>query len=159
VLAVVGVSCGRDNPSGPASAVDSDVRIDLGLAQGLDCTVYETASLSVNGRPERTKQLESTGIVTFENVIVEVGSVTFEVSILSNSGSFLLRGTEVTTVSQDGFDVPVTLAPLAGILVLDTCSVSLSARNGFRGFVQARNVGSAPLRWTGAELGTPVRGI
>lgn len=155
-LAVAGLSCGRDNPSAPASAVDSNVRIDLGLAQGLECTVYETASLSVNGRPERTKQLESTGTVTFENVSVEVGSVTFEVSILSNSGSFLLRGTEATTVSQDGFEVPVDLDPVAGILVLDTCSVSLSARNGFRASVEARNVGSAPLRWTGEELGTPL---
>lgn len=155
-LAVAAVSCGRDNPSGPASAVNSDVRIDLGLAQGLECTVYETASLSVNGRPERTKQLESTGTVTFENVSVEVGSVTFEVSILSNSGSFLLRGTEVTTVSQDGFEVPVPLVPMAGILVLDTCSVSLSARNGFRGSVQVRNVGSAALRWTTVGLATPL---
>ena len=155
-LAVAGVSCGRDNPSAPASAVNSNVRIDLGLAQGLECTVFETASLSVNGRPERTKQLESTGTVTFENVSVEVGSVTFEVSILSNSGSFLLRGTEVTTVSQDGFEVPVPLDPMAGILVLDTCSVSLSARNDFRSSVQVRNVGSAVLRWTTDGLATPL---
>jgi hypothetical protein len=155
-LALVGVSCGRDNPSAPASAVDSNVRIDLGLAQALECTVYETASLSVNGQPERTEQLESTGSVTFENVTVEVGSVTFEVSILSNSGSFLLRGTEVTTVNQDGFDILVDLDPVAGILVLDTCSVLLSTRNGFRASVQARNIGSAPLRWTVIALGTPL---
>jgi hypothetical protein len=155
-LAVAGLACGRGNPSAPASAVDSDVRIDLGLAQGLECTVYETASLSVNGRPERTQQLTSTGTVTFENVTVDVGSVTFEVSILSNSGAFLLRGTEATTVSQDGFSVPVDLDPVSGILVLDTCSVSLSARNGFRGTVQVRNEGSAALRWTTAGMETPL---
>lgn len=156
MLATLLTSCGRNNPSAPIAEVRSDVRIDLGLSQALECTVYESAALDVNGRSERTQPLDATGRVTFENVTVETGTVTFEINVLSNGDAVLVAGSETTTVRRDGFEVPVRLDPVAGILVLDTCSLVLLPENGFRGSVQVQNIGSVPLQWTALGQGTPL---
>lgn len=151
---VLTAACDAAGPDGRdvrRSQVEIDLRkIHLTGQQGERITVIDTVALLItpaNGAVQRLVRsvTSAEAPVTFD-VTVEVGSVRFAATVLSNNGTMLYGAERDVDIQEDGFTVTLELGARSPVLAVAPDSMMLIG-DGV-GSIAVENIGSGTLDWS-----------
>lgn len=152
VLITIALGCG--DPPHLGGDVTSTFTIDLSSLRMHDEEGRQTECLSVldeavlrADRQEVGRQSFEPGefSVIFEDVTVDVGEVTFDVSIWSTADVLLYSGDTTRVIERDGFQVAIQPEAQDAVLVVCPSSTTLSRLNNYSDSISVSNRGSDTL--------------